>query len=925
MKLKRLAAICTVILLGTHLSEAKPRTPLPPFPECTWFMERFDMDAPNVYFNPPILAEGVQVVDSWSGNAVEIEDGGFLAWNTDITGRSTIAPSQGTVRFWFSPSWTSGERSDSNIGTLLETVAYTQSPFALLSIEILPDGSGLAVSAGKKTALLGTPIQWQHGQWHQITLTYCSTQTVLYIDGAVAATGQGIQLNMKSRATFGFCLGSDINAAEQAGGTYDDICAFTRVLTPEEIANNFHCYAPSAALGPISPEEEAARESRKQTTQLMAAAVMQPLDLNASPMGLTSIDCTSGPLHLTNIVFISTNEVYVTIAGGDSNMLYDVYRTPALQAGRTNSCWTWIGQGHQCDTIMDTNAPADTAFYIAADTSDANSNHIADAYEQLILNKLGSVGNLAITITDPSGSFETPTNVTISATASNSLGSAHVDFYLNNQWAGRSAGANGGGANPFTMGWNDPIAGNYSLQAVITDGMGRQATSAIVNVSISLPAAASIQCWLAPEQLNLPNAGAVTNWPDISGHRNNATVAAGYAPEFDTNQCNGYPAVKFKGSASPTYLHIPTCLTTEGEAFVVLKPQGYQSEPLWNLSATTRGTYYGTNSALDAFGNTNAYTLTPTPRQNQFHIYNVSSRSNEWIARINGNVVASTFATTPAFGTNFDLGRATYIFGGLTTSYGRQQVAELLLYGKVLSDAQRLEVGRYLNTKFAIGNSAPTISQISCQGLDPNTIQVSWTATNAITYALSRQSGSQITQLLFTNGFVNTFTDSVASSDPITYQLTAAGYGGTNSGSLITPLMLFTAPGDESYVDTTQPLTVTLTPYQNVIAGFGYTFVPTRMEVWKDGNLYSTRNGTPWTFNFTNMTPSRVRFVARSFDSGGNSRFNLPFTVNVVEDIDSDGDGVPDHLDAFPDDPTRWQAPQTTNDNTAPIITITEP
>jgi len=41
---------------------------------------------------------------------------------------------------------------------------------------------------------------------------------------------------------------------------------------------------------------------------------------------------------------------------------------------------------------------------------------------------------------------------------------------------------------------------------------------------------------------------------------------------------------------------------------------------------------------------------------------------------------------------------------------------------------------------------------------------------------------------------------------------------------------------------------------------------------------------------------------------------------------DTDGDGVPDNLDAYPLDPTRWQAPGSDpNDHTPPIITLIEP
>jgi hypothetical protein len=40
---------------------------------------------------------------------------------------------------------------------------------------------------------------------------------------------------------------------------------------------------------------------------------------------------------------------------------------------------------------------------------------------------------------------------------------------------------------------------------------------------------------------------------------------------------------------------------------------------------------------------------------------------------------------------------------------------------------------------------------------------------------------------------------------------------------------------------------------------------------------------------------------------------------------DTDGDGVPDGVDAFPLDPTRWELPAVTGDNTPPGITLFEP
>jgi alpha-tubulin suppressor-like RCC1 family protein len=67
---------------------------------------------------------------------------------------------------------------------------------------------------------------------------------------------------------------------------------------------------------------------------------------------------------------------------------------------------------------------------------------------------------------------------------------------------------------------------------------------------------------------------------------------------------------------------------------------------------------------------------------------------------------------------------------------------------------------------------------------------------------------------------------------------------------------------------------------------------------------------------------------AANTDSDGDGVANVVEMLNGTDPfrVDSDGDGVPDGQDAFPLDPTRWQAPAADpNDHTPPVITLTEP
>src|SRR5579862_502316 len=88
----------------------------------------------------------------------------------------------------------------------------------------------------------------------------------------------------------------------------------------------------------------------------------------------------------------------------------------------------------------------------------------------------------AVAITTPaSGStFTAPTNVTVSATASDSDGSiAKVDFFAGSTLIGSTTTA------PYTIRWNAVAAGAYSLTAKGTDNVGGVTTSAAVPITIA--------------------------------------------------------------------------------------------------------------------------------------------------------------------------------------------------------------------------------------------------------------------------------------------------------------------------------------------------------------------------------------------------------------------------------------------------------
>src|SRR5262245_57315191 len=75
-----------------------------------------------------------------------------------------------------------------------------------------------------------------------VTLTYSTTNTILYIDGALSATGAVVNVVPGPDVrTNGFWLGSDSTGLIQARGFFDDVYAFDKALDAHTVAN-MHTY-----------------------------------------------------------------------------------------------------------------------------------------------------------------------------------------------------------------------------------------------------------------------------------------------------------------------------------------------------------------------------------------------------------------------------------------------------------------------------------------------------------------------------------------------------------------------------------------------------------------------------------------------------------------------------------------------------------
>ncbi len=162
-------------------------------------------------------------------------------------GRTNLDCLHGSVSLLFSPDWNSGD-GIGNWGTLLEAGTWDadiSTATGAWGLYISPDASTVYFSAqtnGFSTNLLNAPIAWNAGEWHSAALTYTATNSALYLDGALAATGTGVTVNPGTNATT-FSIGSDGNAGGtgllQARGVFADVATYDYPLTGEAISNNY--------------------------------------------------------------------------------------------------------------------------------------------------------------------------------------------------------------------------------------------------------------------------------------------------------------------------------------------------------------------------------------------------------------------------------------------------------------------------------------------------------------------------------------------------------------------------------------------------------------------------------------------------------------------------------------------------------------
>ena len=442
---------------------------------------------------------------------------------------------------------------------------------------------------------------------------------------------------------------------------------------------------------------------------------------------------------------------------------------------------------------------------------------------------------------------------------------------------------------------------SYTYRAKIVDGTALHPYSDPVTVQLPiLPniLKTGMRLWLS-SGVGIPSSGAVGTWYDQSGLGNNATQGAEpNQPLVVSGQINGMPVVHFDATQNQ-YLNLPDFMSgaSGGDAFVVLrrdKTYPYISG-LWTLGNGPGSRYPEYNKQIqDDFASTQwTYTGQAPSFLGDFHLYNVGGDATTWFQKLNGSTYTARAYNTVSFRADPTIGAG---LGGGVPFAG--DFAEIIVYDKVLTAAERTSVENYLLAKY--DTAAPsTPSALTAVGVTDSEINLSWTAStdNIAVASYDVYCGGSLIGSSVSPSFL--VTGLTANTE---YSLTVRACDAAGNTSALSDALIVATSVEKSPPTVPTGITVSnLTPNSFTLTwtastdNVGVAFY----DVYRDGTLIGSPNAS--TFNVSGLSPSKAYVMRlRSGDAAGNvSSLVSSLTVTtpplpIAVAVDSDSDGMPD-------------------------------
>jgi hypothetical protein len=387
----------------------------PPLPANTFLQSfRFNTNFQGMHGYLPIAYTNIESEPVWWGDALLIGNTNtapsFLQYHVVETNHYlNLDFVVGSILFAFAPDWASADATQNGTGP--GERAYflgagdwtTNSPSGFFGLSADAYGTNLSfwgLSNGVATTYVNAQISWASNAFHYVDCEYSPSNSFLYLDGELAASGTGVTIVPGTNVwTNGFFIGSDSLGYEQARGAF-----WAEEIWSAQLGGDLDTNGWNGILSEITNWES--------TNGGGFEGMMGGLGL----LNSTNCACTNygTNVYITNMSAMPDANAdggttfTFTIAGGAAGTNYDVFSTTNFVGNTmTNATWTWLGQGTNCGRYFLNNQATNQTFYLLGGTLASDGSGLTVAYENLIPNWKNadpnnpSAGVLTVTIVSP--------------------------------------------------------------------------------------------------------------------------------------------------------------------------------------------------------------------------------------------------------------------------------------------------------------------------------------------------------------------------------------------------------------------------------------------------------------------------------------------------------------------------------------------
>lgn len=202
---------------------------------------KFNGDLNGVDGETPLSYQAITYRPGKAGQAVYLDATGHIRYAI----ANNLEPAEGTIEFWVQPEW-NGTNSNTKVffeagdnfnkGLLISKDGASNLRF----LQWGDDPATTPVEIGTERGLGFSGTDWIKGQWYHLAVTWkaATRELAFYLNGEtkqVAVNG----VTLSSFSTAFFAIGAEIDNAQPAQATFDELRIFNRMRTADQIWQDY--------------------------------------------------------------------------------------------------------------------------------------------------------------------------------------------------------------------------------------------------------------------------------------------------------------------------------------------------------------------------------------------------------------------------------------------------------------------------------------------------------------------------------------------------------------------------------------------------------------------------------------------------------------------------------------------------------------